>query len=79
MQRNLGEEVFHLHLWLQKCKLGKRRSEEALNIAHFHNDSLQLGVVLDSHLAVLSAEAWKDTHSEQENILYLAFCPAVIR
>lgn len=32
--------------------------EEALDVAHLHHHSLQLGVILDGHLAVLSAEAW---------------------
>lgn len=36
--------------------------EEALHVAHLHHHSLQLGVILDGHLAVLSAEAL-DKHS----------------
>ena len=37
------------------------RLEEAIHVAHFHNHRLQLGVVLDCHLAILSAKAWWDT------------------
>lgn len=40
------------------CKLGRRCLEDALDISHFHNHSLELGEVLECHLAVLSAKAW---------------------
>lgn len=36
---------------------GTEASEEAVDVAHFHHHRLQLGEVLDGHLAVLSAEA----------------------
>lgn len=45
----------------QRCKFGERSLEEAVDVAHFNNHSLQLGVVLDRHLAVLSAKPWQST------------------
>lgn len=41
----------------EQCKLCESCLEETVNISHLHNDSLQLGVVLDCDLAILPAEA----------------------
>lgn len=46
-----------IHCCAQQYKLGGRNLEETLYISHLNNHSLQLGVVLDGHLAILSAKA----------------------
>lgn len=33
--------------------------EQAVHISHLHKHSLQLGVVLNGHLAILSSDPWK--------------------
>lgn len=48
--------AIHSQFW--NVKLGETGLEEAVHVAHFHNHSLQLGVVLNCHLAILSAKAW---------------------
>lgn len=40
--------------------------EEAVHVAHLHNHSLQLGVVLNGHLSIFSAKAWWNT--EETNV-----------
>lgn len=41
--------------------------EEAVHVAHLHNHSLQLGVVLDGHLSIFSAKAWWNTEETNVN------------
>lgn len=53
------------------------RLEETLHVAHFHDHSLQLGVVLDGHLAVLSAKAWWDTAGSSYHAVLLGH-PALV-
>lgn len=55
-QATEGRRLFTVHSRVNLASL-----EEAVDVAHFHNHRLQLGVVLDCHLAVLSAKAWWST------------------
>lgn len=48
------------------CKLD-RSLEDAVDVSHLHDDALELGEVLDGHLAVLPAEAWKSDVMSKRN------------
>lgn len=46
----------HWSSHLTKCGASERNLEDALNISHLHDNRLELGVVLNGHLPVLSAK-----------------------
>lgn len=56
--------------------------EQAVHVSHLHKHSLQLGVVLNGHLAVLSADPWRTSAAlipESRGVETLRTLPDVLK